>query len=68
MLSFCVVFNCSNSLISKFYDVTDSEHKFHRTKIENWLSICSELESPWWLETYSHNNYTRFNLQYDGES
>ena len=67
MLSFCVVFNCSNSLISKFYDATDSEHKFHRTKIENWLSIGSELESPW-LAAYSHNNYTRFNLQYDGES
>ena len=39
MLSFCVVFNCSNSLISKFYDATDSEHKFHKNKnpqVLNW--------------------------------
>ena len=25
--------------ISKFYDPTDSEHKFHKARIENWLSI-----------------------------
>ena len=36
---------------TKFYDPTDSEHKFHKTRIENWLSIGFELESPW-LETY----------------
>ena len=24
--------------ISKFFDPTDSEHKFHKMKIENWLS------------------------------
>ena len=53
--------------ISKIYNPTDSEHKFHETKIENWLSIGFELESSW-LETYSHNHYTMFNLPYDGET
>ena len=23
----------------KFYDPSDSEHKFHKTRIENWLSM-----------------------------
>ena len=53
--------------ISKFYDPTESEHKFHKTRIENWLSIGFELGSPW-PETCNHNNYTMFNLQYDEES
>ena len=48
--------------ISKFYDPTDSEHKFHNIKIENWLSIGFEMEYPW-LGTYSQNHYTMFNLQ-----
>ena len=67
MPSFCAAFNCSDRLISNFYDFTDSEHKFQRTKIENWLSIGFGLEYHW-LRTYSHNHYTRFNWQYDGES
>ena len=33
----------SSTRISKFYDPTDSEHKFHKTRIENWLSIGFEL-------------------------
>ena len=58
----------SSTRISKFYDPTaDCEHKFHKMMIENWLSIGLELQSPW-LGTYSHNHYTMFNLQYDGES
>ena len=48
--------------ISKFYDPTDSEHKFHKIKIENWLSTGFEMEYPW-LGTYSQNHYTMFNLQ-----
>ena len=51
---------------SKFYEPTDSKHQFHKTRIKNWLSIGFELEFPW-LETYSQNHYTMFNLQYDGE-
>ena len=31
-------------LKSKFHDPTDSEHKFHKTRIENWL--CIGLDSP----------------------
>ena len=54
--------------ISKFYDPSDSEHKFHKMRIENWLSVDFKLASLW-LQTYSsHNHYTMFNLQYDGES
>ena len=37
----------SSTRISKFHDPTDSEHKFHRTRIENWLSIGFKLGSPW---------------------
>ena len=44
-----------------FYDPTDSEHKFHKTKIENWLSTGFELDFPW-LGTYSHNHYTMFSM------
>ena len=52
----------SSTWISKFYDPTDSEYKFHKTRIKNWLSIVFKLESPW-LETYSHNQNTMFNFQ-----
>ena len=57
----------SSTRISKFYDPIDSEHKFHKTRIKYCLFIGFELGSPW-LGTYSHNHYTMFNLQYDGES
>ena len=57
----------SSTKISKFCDPTNSEYKFHKTRIENWLFIGFKLEFPW-LGTYSHNHYTMFNLQYDGES
>ena len=50
----------SSTTISKFYNLTDSEHKFHKTRIENYLSIGFEPEFPW-LGTYSHNHYTMFN-------
>ena len=36
----------SSTRISKFYDPTDSEHKFHKTRVENWLSVGFELGSP----------------------
>ena len=32
--------------ISKFYDPTDSEHKFNKTRNKNWQSIGFEVESP----------------------
>ena len=57
----------SSTRISKFYDPTDSEHKFHKMRIENSLSIGFELGSPS-LRIYSHNHYTMFNLQCDWES
>ena len=57
----------SSTTISKFYNPADSEHKLHKTRIENWLSIGFELEF-FWLGTYSHNDYIMFNLQYDGAS
>ena len=47
--------------ISKFHDPTDSEHKFNKTRIENWLSIGFELGFPR-LRTYCHNHYTMFNI------
>ena len=43
--------------ISKFYGPSDSEHKSHKMRIKNWLSIDFELGTPW-LRTYSHNHYT----------
>ena len=36
----------SSTSISKFHDPTNSERKFYKTRIENWLSIGSELGSP----------------------
>ena len=38
-------------------DLTDSEHKFHITRIEIWASISFELGFAW-QRTYYHNNYT----------
>ena len=32
--------------VSKFYTPTDSEHKFHKRGIKNWLLIC-ELCLDW---------------------
>ena len=32
--------------ITKFYDPSDSEHKFHKTMMGNLLSIDLELGSP----------------------
>ena len=53
----------------KSNDPTYSEHKSHKRKIENWLSIGFQLESYWLvMVTYIHNHFTMFNLQYDGES
>ena len=57
----------SSARISKFYDPTDFEHKFHETRIEYCLSIGFELGSPL-QRTYSHNHFTMFSLQCDGES
>ena len=34
----------SSTRISKFYDLTDSEDKFHQTRIENWQSIGFKVE------------------------
>ena len=49
----------SSARISKFYAPTDSEHKFNKTEIENWLPIGYNLGSSW-LGTRSHNRYTMF--------
>ena len=51
----------SSAGISKFYALTDSEHKFNKTQIENWLPIGCNLESSW-LGTRSHKttSYTMF--------
>ena len=43
----------SSARISKFYAPTDSEHKFNKTEIENWLPIGYNLGSSW-LGTRSH--------------
>ena len=32
-----------SSKISYFYALTDSEHKFHKTGVENWLPVGFEL-------------------------
>ena len=37
----------SSPRVSKIHDPTDSEHKFQKTRIENWLSIGFELGIPW---------------------
>ena len=40
---------------------TDFKRKFHKTRIENWLSIGLELGFPW-LRTYYYNHYTMLNI------
>ena len=59
------VSECSTR-ISKFCAPTNSEHKFNKTKIGNWLIMGFNL-GPSWLGTHSHNHYTMFNHQW-GES
>ena len=49
----------SPSRISKVYAPTDSEHKFNKTEIKNWLPIGYNLRSSW-LGTCSHNCHTMF--------
>ena len=44
----------SSTKISKFHWFSDSQWKFHKTRIENWLPIRFELGSPW-LGICSHN-------------
>lgn len=50
----------SSSRILKLYVPTDSEHKLHKTGIENWLPKGFNLA---WssLGTRSHNHYSMFN-------
>ena len=36
----------SSTRISKFHDPTDSEHKFYKTKTENWQPISFKLGTP----------------------
>ena len=42
-------------IISKFHALTDSEHKFHKARIENGLPIEVELGFPW-LRIDGHNH------------
>ena len=49
----------SPARISKLYGHTNSEHKFTKMEIENWLPIGYNLGSSW-LGTCSHNGYTMF--------
>ena len=56
----------SSTRISKFYNPTDSERRLHETRIENWLSIGFELDSPPWLGNYSHANYTMLSFSMMG--
>ena len=51
--------------ILKFYAPTESEHKFLKTGIKNWLPIRFNVGS-FWLRTRSHNHYTIFNRQWGG--
>ena len=55
----------SSARISKFYAPTDSEHKFNKTEIENWLPIGYNLGS-FWLGTRSHT--TTLYLPANGKS
>ena len=57
----------SSSRISKVYATTDSEHKFNKTEIKNWLPIGYNLRSSW-LGTPSHNCYTMFISQWEQPS
>ena len=47
----------SSTKIWKFHALTDSEHKFYKVRIKNWLPIEFELGSTW-LGT--HTQYHRF--------
>ena len=44
----------SSTKISKFHAPTDSEHKFHKARIENWPPIAFKLGFPW-LRIHRHN-------------
>ena len=46
--------------VSKFYSPTDSEHKFYKMWIENWLLIGFN-PGPFWLGTRDHNHNTMQN-------
>ena len=35
----------TSTRILKFYAPTDSEHKFNKTGIENWMALIGELQS-----------------------
>ena len=45
----------SSTKISKFHAPTNSEHKFHKARIENWLPIEFKPGSPW-LRIRTHNH------------
>ena len=45
----------SSIKISKFHAPTDSEHKFHKTRTENWPPLEFKLEFPW-LRIHRHNH------------
>ena len=46
----------SSTRISKFYVPTDSENKFNKMEIDNWLPTGFNLASSW-LGTRSHKYY-----------
>ena len=52
----------SSIRISKFYNLTHSEVKFHKARIENWLSIGFELGSPW-LKTVNTTPYSTYSVK-----
>ena len=45
----------SSTRSQNFMVLTDSEHKFHKMVVENWLPIGFNLRSSW-LENRSHNH------------
>ena len=45
----------SSTKISKFHGPNDSEHKFHKARIENWPPIKFKLGFPG-LKIHSHNH------------
>ena len=46
----------SSTKISKFHALTDSEHKFHKVKIKNWLPIGFQVGVPLLGTRCSTNN------------
>ena len=50
----------SSTRILKFYALTDSEQKIHKTGIKNWLTAVFSLGSSW-LGICSNNHYIMFN-------